>query len=1551
MSYMSQIRAAGLEVANPLENLPAWKREHDACGVVMVSSLNGKPNRGTMDRLLEAGSHLSHRGAVAADGKTGDGAGIVTQIPQRFFRRILNENAVFASAQKLAIGQFFMSHDTAEQQRSQEIVEKQLEAQGFRTLLWRDVPIRMEALGEIAANSMPAIKQAVLDTSKARNMDRSLYIADRTIAKAVRDQKIPNFYTCSLSGRIIDYKGMILAQNLPEFFTDLEDPDYETLLGILHQRYSTNTTPTWSRSQPYSKGGSTALAHNGEINTLNGDVNFISAIEAGLLPKSLRSLQASLLPLIDVTGSDSSQLNDVFAYLVNVLGLDATQVMRTLVPGVSDDHAFTAPWDGPAAIAYTDGRRKIGIRTDRNGLRPVRVMETKDGYIIAGSETGMVHIAPENVARRFQLGPGQTIEVDLKEQRIIYPDEVAARSAAPTPIQYLHFDGIAESLTAPAYTHEGLRARQIAAGYTHEELSWIEALATGAEEAVSSMGDDTKVAGLERLYELAVLGDAYIPLHRLARQAFAQVTNPPIDPLRERQSMNLDVYLTRPSITNLAKNKDRAIALKSPVLTGNELRSLRKKLGEKFVKDIDATFTVNADPNDENNLNALETALDRIIAEAQAAYEKGQREFVVTDEHTGPNKFPVPMMLVVSAMNKHFIKTGARNTIGIHARSAEVMDTHSLAMLLACGATTVNPYLAFRTIADEANAGHLEKKVIAADKSVHIEKISLEEAVGNFKKGMDKGLLKIMSKMGIGVLASYVGGYNFEMLGLGHDVINKTMPGVTSRVGGYNFQDLQLAVMQIHDEADRYVAGKKQFLPAGSRHRAKPAAPHKHATNIGIKELRASSISGDYETYLKYARAHLKVNDIDPNHEKAELRKDPTIQPHNFRDLLAIRRIDGEGYMENPILKAERPQIPDDVESIRSIVKSYNTGAMSLGALSPEAHETLTIAMNRLGAKSDCGEGGEFNNGHISKIRQLASGRFGATAEYLTHPDVEEIEIKVAQGAKPGEGGQLPGLKVSGLIARLRHSTENVTLISPPPHHDIYSIEDLAQLIYDLKQINPKIKVAVKLVSQSGVGVIASGVAKAGADIIHCSGSAGGTGAAAVTSLMYGGLPPEIGVSEIHKQLTEDGLRSRVLIRADGGLKTALDSVKIKMCGADEVGFGTQALIAEGCVMMGGCHLNTCSAGIATQDPELRKMFEGKPEHVMNYMLHMAREEREILHAIGAKTSAEIVGRMDLFEQIDFPNRIDLSELITPPSADKVYKLTPNISRYEVPDTLDQRILAANPDLLDRLKSGERVIVEELAVNTDRSVGARLTWEIMNSFGMNLSNPDPKNKPWPSQFKLSLRGSAGQSLGFSMIEGMEINLTGDANDYVGKSLSGGRIIVRPYECERNHRNQAIIGNTVLYGATKGKLFAAGLAGERYAVRNSGAKSVVEGTGSNACNYMTGGRVVILGDVGDNFAAGMSGGEAFVWDPNRTFHQKLNEGTAIAFNVTNPIWQRKLHDLITEHHDATGSVVAKQILDRWHERIGDFRMVMGKDRLPTYPDERQPLRSSSVLAAA
>lgn len=1541
---------AAFESAEPVtrkliaDQFPHWMRERSACGVVIVAAADGKPSRRITNMALEAGNHLSHRGAVAADGKTGDGAGNVSGIPQKLFHKSLLQVGVRATAENVAVGQFFMPHDPTAQEEIQKIIEDNLIKTGFKPLMWRDTPLDADALGDIALKSMPAIKQIVFEPINTNNAGRDLFVASRGITKAAKAMGADEFYICSLSTKIINYKGMILAENLPQFYLDFQDPDFETPFCILHQRYSTNTNPSWPRAQPYATINS-ALAHNGEINTLNGNVNFVSSVEKLLVDLGLQDERDSILPLIDVAGSDSSQLNDLYGYLVDVLGIDATAVINAMIPAVHGNHAFMPAWDGPAAIAFTNGDSKIGMHADRSGLRPTRYTITNDNILVAGSEAGMVHLDPKTVVRRGQLGPGETLLVDMKQHRIVYPDEIRTQLPTATQVKYITFSRVTEEATSALPTTRALQKQQYAAGYTSEEMKAIKSLATTGEELISSMGDDTKTSGLEEWHDLPVMGTSYKPLHHLARQAFAQVTNPPIDPLRERNVMNLDVYLKRPSLADIEKSDTEALALKSPVVTGNELRDLRTRFGYGAIAEIDATFRVNDNPDDPDNYRALEIALDRIVAEADEAYNKGQRHFVISDEMIAQNKFGVPMMLAVSVINKHFISRGVRSDVALHARAAEVMDTHGLAMMLAAGATTVNPYVAFRTIQNEVRAGRF-KKVATIGGEKKLVNLTLEEAVANYKKGMDKGLLKIMSKMGIGVLASYTGGYNFEMLGLGNDVVDRYMPGVVSRIGGYSLADLQLGIMRIHDEAEQHASMGRTHLLIGDRHRTIPGAEHKHANNTAIRIFREAVVSGNYDQYRNFARAALKASDIDPTHTDPELRQDPARRPHNLRDLVGIRRLDGKGFIENPIISTEHPVIPASVESVADIVKRYNTGAMSLGALSPEAHATLTKAMNSIGAKSDCGEGGEFNDGDISKIRQIASGRFGVTAEYLAHADIEELEIKVAQGAKPGEGGQLPGMKVSGLIAKLRHSTQGVTLISPPPHHDIYSIEDLAQLIYDLKQINPKAKITVKLVAQSGIGTIASGVAKAGADVIHVSGNSGGTGASPETSLYHAGSPVELGVAEVHQQLVEDGLRERVLIRADGGLKTALDNLKIHMHGADEVGFGTQALIAEGCVMAGVCHENTCPAGVATADEALRKKFSGEPEHVINYMKFMAQETREYLAAMGANFVAEIIGRTDLLQQVDFPNRISLHRELAAPSTTKVNRLNPNMGRFAVPDTLDQRLLNSQgytlSEIKGQLKEGERVVYEDNVFNTDRSVGAHLSGQLVREFG-------PKSL-YPSQFTLNLTGSAGQSFGFAAVQGLELRVTGEVNDYVGKSLSGARIIIQPYAHERDRREQAIVGNTALYGATGGKLFAAGRAGERFGVRNSGAKTVVEGCGNNGCEYMTGGRVVVLGSVGDNFAAGMSGGEAFVYDPNNTFHSKVNEGTVVVYNVTNPEWQKKLKRLVVEHHGATNSCVAEELLNNWDEAIGHFRMVLGRDMLPRYPEMLNPVLAPQLDAA-
>lgn len=1469
--------------------------QHDACGVGFVAAIDGKPRREVVEKAVEALKALWHRGAVDADGKTGDGAGIHVQLPQAFFREHVVRTGHPEPKGLIAVGQVFLPRtDLSAQERCRAIVETEILNWGYAIYGWRQVPVDISIIGEKANATRPEIEQIMIGNTKdvpEEEFERDLYIIRRRIEKAVAGEQIGGFYICTLSARSIIYKGMFLAEQLTAFYPDLLDERFESNFAVYHQRYSTNTFPTWQLAQPFR-----TLAHNGEINTLRGNVNWMKAHETRMDHEVFGAWIEDLKPVIQVGSSDSGALDAVFELMVKA-GRSAPMVKTMLVPEAwstkevmpqahrdlySYSNAVMEPWDGPAALAIYDGRWVVG-GVDRNGLRPLRYVITGDGLIIGGSETGMVKINEQQVVEKGRLGPGQMIAVDLKEGKLFHDREIKDNLAAQRPygnwigeITVLD-DLVKKAPVEPAeLSKDELRRRQLAYGITMEDLELIlQPMVDDAKEAIGSMGDDSPIA---------VLSDKYRGLHHYFRQNFAQVTNPPIDSLRETRVMSLKTRLGNlGNILDEDSTQCRLLQLESPVLTSAEFRAMRKYMGTTAA-EIDCTFDPAAGPN------ALRDGLRRIRQEAEDAVRGGATHVILTDEAMGGARAPMPMILATGAVHTHLIRQQLRTFTSLNVRSGECLDVHYFAVLIGVGATTVNAYIAQEAIADRHRRG-----LFGA--------LSLEDCLKRYKKAINDGLLKVMSKMGISIISSYRGGLNFEAIGLSRSLAAEYFPGLPSRISGLGLHGIQEEVVGQHKIAydDEVVA-----LPVGGFYRFRKGGD-RHAWEGGLIHLMQTAVATDsYSTFKKYSEA---------------LNKRP---PINLRDLLDFK----------PAAKT----VPvDEVESITSLRKRFITPGMSLGALSPEAHGTLNVAMNRIGARSVSGEGGEDparfkpdanGDNWNSAIKQVASGRFGVTAEYLNQ--CREIEIKVAQGAKPGEGGQLPGFKVTELIAKLRHSTPGVMLISPPPHHDIYSIEDLAQLIYDLKQINPTAKVCVKLVSRSGIGTIAAGVAKAGADIILVSGHNGGTGASPQTSIKYAGVPWEMGLSEVQQVLTLNRLRHRVTLRTDGGLKTGRDIVIAAMLGAEEFGIGTAALVAMGCIMVRQCHSNTCPVGVCVQDEDLRKKFTGTPEKVVNLFSFIAEEVREILSGLGFRELREVVGRSDLLHQVSrgaaHLDDLDLNPLLAVADPGEYARYCTLEGRNEVPDTLDAQMIK---DARALFEDGEKTQMQYHAQNTHRAIGTALSGMITRKFGMKGLQP--------GHATVRLRGSAGQSLGAFAVQGLKLEVFGDANDYVGKGLSGGTIVVRPLTASPLKTNEnTIIGNTVLYGATAGKLFAAGQAGERFAVRNSGATVVVEGCGSNGCEYMTGGLAVILGGVGDNFAAGMTGGMAYVYDEEGTFPLFVNPESVIWQRLEVPHYEEQLKSLIQEHIDETGSRWAAQLLNDWELVRGKFWQVVPKEMLKRLP---------------
>ncbi|SEO59726.1 glutamate synthase (NADPH) large subunit [Salinihabitans flavidus] len=1471
--------------------------EHSSCGVGLVVSVDGKKSRSVVESGIKALKAIWHRGAVDADGKTGDGAGIHVQIPVMFFydqiRRTGHEPRM---DELMAVGQVFLPRtDFGAQETCRTIVESEVLRMGHYIYGWRHVPVDISCLGEKANATRPEIEQILISNAKGvdeETFERELYVIRRRIEKAVAAAGVNGLYIASLSCRSIIYKGMMLAEQVAEFYPDLKDERFESAFAIYHQRYSTNTFPQWWLAQPFRM-----LAHNGEINTLKGNINWMKSHEIRMASASFGDFAEDIKPIIAQGSSDSAALDAVFEVLVRA-GRNAPMAKTMLVPEswskqavelpeawrdmYSYCNSVMEPWDGPAALAMTDGRW-VCAGLDRNGLRPMRYVVTGDGLLIAGSEAGMVPVDEATVKEKGALGPGQLLAVDMVEGQLFHDREIKDTLAAAQPFgewvgKINDLDEELSKISEKAlYEGDALRRRQVAAGYTMEDLEQILApMAEDGKEAIGSMGDDTPAAVLSKMYR---------PLSHFFRQNFSQVTNPAIDSIREFRVMSLKTrFGNLKNVLDEDSSQTEIIVLESPFVANAQWDELARHFNADMT-EIDCTFPVGA------GSDALRKGLERIRAEAEDAVRSGAGHLVLTDQHQNADRVAMPMILATSAVHSHLTRKGLRTFCSLAVRSAECVDPHYFAVLISAGATVVNAYLAEDSIADRVRRGLLDG--------------SLTENVARYRHAIDQGLLKIMAKMGISVISSYRGGLNFEAVGLSRAMCAEYFPGMTSRISGIGVSGIQRKVEEIH--ARGWQGGNVAVLPIGGFYKARKSGESHAWEAQSMHMMQMACNKASFEMWKQYS-ARMQAN-----------------PPIHLRDLLDVKPLG-------------KPVPLEEVESITSIRKRFVTPGMSLGALSPEAHKTLNVAMNRIGAKSDSGEGGEDpahftpepnGDNPSAKIKQVASGRFGVTAEYLNQ--CEELEIKVAQGAKPGEGGQLPGMKVTDLIARLRHSTKGVTLISPPPHHDIYSIEDLAQLIYDLKQINPRAKVTVKLVASSGVGTIAAGVAKAKADVILISGHNGGTGASPATSIKYAGLPWEMGLTEAHQVLAMNNLRGRVTLRTDGGLRTGRDIVMAAMMGAEEYGIGTAALISMGCIMVRQCQSNTCPVGVCTQDPALREKFTGNAEKVVNLITFYAQEVREILSQIGARSLDEVIGRADLLTQVSRGSAhlddLDLNPLlITVDGADRIV-YDREKDRNPVSDTLDAEIVR---DAARFLQDGEKMQLSYAVQNTDRTVGTRTSSHIVRNFGM-------RNALQPDHLTVKLTGSAGQSLGAFGAPGLKIEVSGDANDYVGKGLSGATIVVRPpMASPLVAADNTIIGNTVLYGATGGYLFAAGRAGERFAVRNSGAHAVIEGCGACGCEYMTGGVAVILGSIGANFGAGMTGGMAYLYDPEGAAQALMNMETLVTCPVTVAHWEAELKGLIERHLAETGSRKAADLLQHWDMEQGNFMQVCPKEMLAHLP---------------
>ncbi len=1454
--------------------------EHDACGVGLIASTNGKKSRKVVEYGIEALKAIWHRGAVDADGKSGDGAGIQIEIAPDFFKeKILNTGHNVDEEKRICVGMVFLPRtDYSEQEKCREIIETALLDGNYYIYGWRQVPINSSVLGKTADQSRPEIAQVMFkknENLKTNDLERDLFETRKKIEKVARDNQLKNFYICSFSSRSIVYKGMFLAEMLSEFYPDLNDEKLTSRFAVFHQRYSTNTFPSWDLAQPFR-----TLAHNGEINTLKGNINWMKIHEQDMSSSLFKNVK-DLKPVIR-SSSDSGALDNVFELLVHSGKLapliklmmipDAWSKRSRTVPKNHQDlfnflNSTIEPWDGPAAICATDAKWVLAS-SDRNGLRPLRYTITSDDLFFAGSETGMIKIPEEKIIEKGKLGPGQIIAIDLKKGKLFKDKAIKdflAKDYKKYNKQIIDLEKkISNENEKPNFIGEDLRKRQYLSGLSIEDLELIlHPMAEEGKEASGSMGDDTPVA---------VLSSHFRPVSHYFRQNFSQVTNPPIDSLRENKVMSLKTRFG--NLGNILDfdnlTEENIYVLDSPILTNSQFKKFKKFFSKK-TKVIDCTFDISL---------SLKNRIDAIREEAETSVREGSTCIILSDKNISNQKASIPSILIVGAVHSHLVKHGLRGYCSLNIECSDALDTHSFAVLIGVGATTVNPYLAIDSIYQR-----FEKKLFG--------KSDFESCVVKFKKSIDAGLLKIMSKMGISVISSYRGGCNFEAVGLSRAIVSDYFPGMSSRISGIGVTGIEKKIKELHAKFN----SKNIFtLPIGGLYRyRKSGEDHQYQGKL-IHLLQSAVGTGSYEQYKKYSEG---IHNL---------------PPINIRDLLEFK-------------KSKAAISINDVEPLENILKRFGSGSMSHGALSAEAHETLATGMNRIKGASCSGEGGEdakrfkiLPNGDSanSRVKQIASARFGVTVDYLNNAN--EIEIKIAQGAKPGEGGQLPGFKVTEEIARLRHSTPGVTLISPPPHHDIYSIEDLAQLIYDLKQINPKARVGVKLVASTGIGTIAAGVAKAKADIILISGHSGGTGASPQTSIKYAGIPWEMGLTEANQILTLNNLRHNVTLRTDGGLKTGRDVVIAAMMGAEEYGMGTSSLVAMGCIMVRQCHSNTCPVGVCSQDPSLREKFTGTPEKVENLFKFVATEVREILSSLGFRSINEIIGRTDLLSQVNKGasnlDDLDLNPLLVQADPGENLRYCKNNHINKVPETLDEEIWS---DIKDKIDTLEKNNFEYEIENTSRSVGTRLSHHVYKKFGNEKLSDETIN--------IKLIGSAGQSLGAFLTKGICLTVEGDCNDYVGKGLSGGKIIVKTSSKSKLIADQnTIIGNTVLYGATSGKLYASGQAGERFAVRNSGSFAIVEGCGAHGCEYMTGGTAIILGGVGDNFGAGMTGGMAFIYDEKNEFENYANPASIIWQSVETDYWKKFLEESIKDFESKTSSNKAKKILDNFLNELKNFKQV-------------------------
>lgn len=1475
--------------------------EHDACGVGFVAHVKGKRSHEIVKLGLTVLDNLVHRGATGCDPDTGDGAGILLQMPDRFLRESIGFS--LPESGHYGVGMLFLPKSADARAECCEIVERVIKQEGQLLLGWRDVPTDSSHIGSLAKETEPAVRQVFVERGRITSPDafeRKLYVIrkviEREVATALTDSS--SFYVASLSSKTIIYKGLVLPHQIRGYYPDLVDERMETALALVHQRFSTNTFPAWPLAHPYRY-----LAHNGEINTIQGNRNWMKAREAGLESQVLGDDIRKCYPLVSQKGSDSATLDNAVELLV-MGGRSLAHAMMVLLPEAwvgnklmdparRDFYEYNAcvmePWDGPAAVAFTDGVQ-IGATLDRNGLRPARYTVTHDGLVVLASETGVVEFAPERVKERGRLQPGKIFLVDTEAGEILSDEKLKSEICTAHPYgEWLQQNRIdLAQLPEPDGDelpgHVSLIARQKAFGYTSEEVKLlVTPLARGGEEALGSMGTDTP---------LAVLSHRSVPLYSYFKQLFAQVTNPPIDPIREELVMSLADYIGKDgSLLEDVPENAHQIKLDSPVLTNSQLEKLRWLDDEKG--DILRTWTIRCVFRADKPEGELERAVERICRQASEALERGVGAIVLSDRDAGPEYAPIPSLLAISAVHHHLIREGTRTKVALIVESGDAREVHHVACLLGYGASAVNPYLLFDTVDDLIMQGILTD-------------ISLEKAEKNIVKGLNKGLLKVMSKMGISTVQSYRGAQIFEAVGISSAVIGRYFTGTPSRIEGVGFSDLEREVRRLHQSA-----WPKEILAGG----------------LDLE------VGGEYQ-WRRYGEWHAINPDMVEKLQKAVRTDDTEKGFDTFKEFSEAVNVEGERAATLRGLMTFTPAGPpvplEEVEDTKSIVKRFATGAMSLGSISRESHEALAIAMNRLGGKSNTGEGGEdparFFDERRSAIKQIASGRFGVTTHYLVHAD--ELQIKMAQGAKPGEGGQLMGHKVDDYIASIRRSTPGVTLISPPPHHDIYSIEDLAQLIFDLKNVNPKARISVKLVAEVGVGTVAAGVAKAHADHILVSGYEGGTGASPVSSVKHAGVPWELGLAEAQQVLVANGLRGRVVVQADGQLKTGRDVVVAALLGAEEFGFSTAPLVAQGCIMMRVCHLGTCPVGIATQDPELRKKFAGKPEHVINYFFFVAEEVRKLMAQLGFRKLEDMVGRADCLDTSGAvrywkARGVDLSRILEPaPGGDGIAIRCVESQDHGLAEALDYQLIERAKAALEDARP---VRFAATIRNANRTCGTMLSGEIARRYGAD-GLPD-------DTVCIDFTGAAGQSFGAFLAPGLTLTLSGEANDYLGKGMSGGRITVHPpAEAGFASHENIIAGNTLLYGATGGEAFLSGIVGERFAVRNSGAAAVVEGCGDHGCEYMTGGTIVVLGKTGRNFGAGMSGGAAYVWDNEGSFAARINPDPNLLREAIEPDSDddATLQALVQAHAEYTGSARAKELLADWPAARHHFVKVIGAE---------------------